>query len=59
MEMSNDLKFIMSENSRLKSEYVDIGKFTDCCQTFKEGVVQYCNHLKAKLHNFVNIVSIV
>ena len=57
MEMTNELKYILSENDKLKSEYEDIGKFTDCCQSFKEGIVQYCNQLKVKLHNFVNIVS--
>lgn len=57
MEMTNELKYILNENDRLKSEYEDIGKFTDCCQSFKEGIVQYCNHLKVKLHNFVNTVN--
>lgn len=59
MEMSNELKYILSENNKLKSEYEDIGKFTDCCQSFKEGVVQYCNQLKVKLHNFVNTVILI
>lgn len=58
MEMTSELKYILSENDRLKSEYDDIGKYTNCCQSFKEGIVQYCNQLKVKLHNFVNTVNL-
>ncbi len=57
MDMTNELKYILSENDKLKSEYEDIGKYTDCCQSFKIGIVQYCNQLKMKLHNFVNTVN--
>ena len=54
--MTSDLKSVLGENEKLKSEYEDIGKFTDTCQNFKDGVVNYCNQLKIKLHSFVDIV---
>jgi len=54
--MTGDLKSVLSENEKLKSEYEDMGKFTDTCQNFKDGVVNYCNQLKIKLHSFVDIV---
>jgi len=55
--MTNELKYILKENDKLNNEYEDIAKYTDCCETFKEGLVQYCNQLKVKLHNFVNTVK--
>lgn len=54
--MTEDLKSVLSENEKLKSEYDDLGKYTDTCQNFKDGVVNYVNILKIKLHNFVEIV---
>jgi hypothetical protein len=54
--MTNELKYIINENEKLKSEYEDIEKYTNNCQIFKNGVVSYCNQLKVKLHNFVNTV---
>lgn len=55
--MTSDLKSVLSENEKLKSEYEDMGKFKETCQTFKDGVVNYCNNLKIKLHSFVDIVN--
>jgi hypothetical protein len=54
--MTDDLKYVLSENEKLKSEYEDLEKHTDTCQNFKEGVINYCNQLKTKLHSFVDIV---
>lgn len=55
--MTSDLKSVLSENEKLKSEFEDMGKFKETCQTFKDGVVNYCNNLKIKLHSFVDIVN--
>lgn len=55
--MTNELKYILSENIKLKSEYQDIEKYTECCQTLKDGVINYCNQLKIKLNNFVQTVK--